>query len=123
MSIDEYLLVSGLVCLHCDEWACLCACDLDDNSPLKHLDSVDLRKTILARQLSGDPTKVNPDQALNSQARIIAYNPKLEISRDRFVANKILGTGHFGCVYSGIIFGVISYFYSFKIVSDNIYND
>ena len=102
LSIDEYLLVSGLACLHCDEWACLCACDLDDNGPLKHLDPVELRKTILARQLSGDPTKVNPDRALNSQAKIMAYNPKLEISRDTFVVNKMLGTGHFGCVYSGI---------------------
>ena len=101
MPINDYLLVSGLVCLHCDEWACLCACDLDDNGPLKNLDPAELRKTILARQLSGDPTKVNPDRALNSQAKIMAYNPKLEISRDKFVANKMLGTGHFGCVYSG----------------------
>ena len=102
MPIYDYLLVSGLVCLHCDEWACLCACDLDDNGPLKNLDPAELRKTILSRQLSGDPTKVNPDLALNSQAKIMAYNPKLEISRDHFVTNKMLGAGHFGSVYSGI---------------------
>ena len=68
---------------------------------MNNTDSTEFRKTILARQLSGDPTKVNPNLALNSQAKIMPYNPKLEIDRASFVVRRILGAGHFGCVYSG----------------------
>jgi hypothetical protein len=44
-------------------------------------ESVILRRTIVARQLSGDPSKINPALSLNQQAQALAYNPKLEIDR------------------------------------------
>ena len=65
-------------------------------------DKVQFRKRILARQLSGDPSKLNPDIALNEQAKIMVYNPKLEIDRANFTWGKMLGSGNFGCVYEGI---------------------
>jgi hypothetical protein len=40
-------------------------------------ESVILRRTIVARQLSGDPSKI----ILKQQAQALAYNPKLEIDR------------------------------------------
>jgi hypothetical protein len=40
-----------------------------------------LRRTIVARQLSGDPSKINPALSLNQQANALAYNPKHEIER------------------------------------------
>ncbi len=47
-------------------------------------DSVILRRTIVARQLSGDPSKINPALSLNQQANALAYNPKHEIERCHF---------------------------------------
>ena len=44
-------------------------------------ESVILRRNIVARQLSGDPSKINPALSLNQQAQALAYNPKLEIER------------------------------------------
>ena len=44
-------------------------------------ESVILRRNIVARQLSGDPSKINPALSLNQQAQALAYNPKLEIDR------------------------------------------
>ena len=71
---------------------------------LKDEHTVEFRKTILARQLSGDPTKLNPNIILNEQAKIMVYNPKLEIDRDNFSCGKMLGSGNFGCVYEGNFF-------------------
>ena len=68
---------------------------------LRPEDKVQFRKKILARQLSGDPSKLNPDIALNEQAKIMVYNPKLEIDRANFTWGKMLGSGNFGCVYEG----------------------
>ena len=72
------------------------------NLDMKEEDKVQFRKTILARQLSGDPTKLNPNITLNEQAKIMVYNPKLEIDRSNFTYGKMLGSGNFGCVYEGI---------------------
>ena len=44
-------------------------------------EAVTLRRNIVARQLSGDPSKINPALSLNQQAQALAYNPKLEIER------------------------------------------
>ena len=46
---------------------------------------------------------MNPDLTLDSQVKVMEYNPKLEIPRKNFVFEQMLGGGHFGCVYSGII--------------------
>ena len=90
------------VCSECDECTALCFCDAEDVGTFNNSDSVEFRKNILARQLSGDPTKVNPELTLNSQVKVMAYNAKLEIPRKNFVIQQMLGAGHFGCVYSGI---------------------
>ena len=71
------------------------------NLDMKDEDKVQFRKNILARQLSGDPTKLNPNITLNEQAKIMVYNPKLEIDRSNFSYGKMLGSGNFGCVYEG----------------------
>ena len=89
------------VCSECDESTALCFCDTEDVGTFNNSDSVEFRKNILARQLSGDPTKVNPELTLNSQVKVMAYNAKLEIPRKNFVIQQMLGAGHFGCVYSG----------------------
>ena len=68
------------------------------------VEKVEFRKTLLARQLSGDPTKVNPAIPLNEQAKVMVYNPKLEIDRSNFTVGQLLGSGNFGCVYKGNIF-------------------
>ena len=91
------------VCSSCDECTALCFCDAEDLGPFNNTDPVEFRKTILDRQLSGDPTKVNPDLTMNAQVKVMAYNPKLEIPRKNFVVEQMLGGGHFGCVYSGNI--------------------
>ena len=76
--------------------------DLDErNLDLKDEDKAKLRKSVLARQLSGDPSKLNPNITLNEQAKIMVYVPKLEIDRANFSAGKMLESGNFGCVYEG----------------------
>ena len=76
--------------------------DLDERTlDLKDEEKAILRKTVLARQLSGDPTKLNPNITLNEQAKIMVYDAKLEIDRANFSAGKMLGSGNFGCVYEG----------------------
>ena len=59
------------------------------------------RKRILDRQLSGDPSKLNHEIPLNTQAKIVTYNPKLEIDRSNFDIGQMLGSGNFGSVYKG----------------------
>ena len=66
------------------------------------------RKQILSRQLSGDPTKINPDLALNQQARILPYNEKYEIDRSNFEVGQLLGSGNFGSVYEGTAIGLFN---------------
>merc|ERR1719188_771020 len=81
--------------------------DLDErNLDLKDEDKALLRKTVLARQLSGDPSKLNPNITLNEQAKIMVYNPKLEIDRANFSSGQMLGSGNFGCVYEGEAIGL-----------------
>ena len=53
--------------------------------------------------MSGDSNKVNPELALNLQAKVVKYNPKLEIDRANFTIGKILGAGHFGCAFEGFV--------------------
>ncbi len=54
--------------------------ETDDYSPYIPItdgddeESVILRRTIVARQLSGDPSKINPALSLNQQANALAYN-------------------------------------------------
>jgi hypothetical protein len=45
---------------------------------------------IVARQLSGDLSKINPSLALNQQANALPYNPKLEIERYSFLLDRFL---------------------------------
>ena len=52
-------------------------------------------KAILSRQLSGNPSRINPDLDLNTQVNCLAYNPKLEIDRANFEVGHLLGSGHF----------------------------
>merc|ERR1719322_2060067 len=81
--------------------------DLDERTlDLKDEDKALLRKTVLARQLSGDPSKLNPNITLNEQAKIMVYDPKLEIDRANFSSGKMLGSGNFGCVYEGEAVGL-----------------
>ena len=75
--------------------------DLDGVDDSDSEQKIKFRQTILARQLSGDPSKLNPQKALNSQASAITYNPKLEIDRSNFIVGKMLGSGYFGSVYEG----------------------
>merc|ERR1719210_1233576 len=42
-------------------------------------EAVKARKKIISRQLSGDPSKLNPDLPLNQQAKVLSYNPDFEI--------------------------------------------
>jgi hypothetical protein len=62
---------------------------------------------LLQRQLSGDPSKINPNLNLNQQANNLAYNTKLEIDRCNFKVGKLLGSGHFGSVYMGEASGIL----------------
>ena len=63
-------------------------------------------RTLLRRQLSGNPSKLNPVLSLNQQVGILAYNPKLEIDRTNFTVGRMLGSGNFGAVYVGEATGV-----------------
>ena len=73
----------------------------DGEANLKDEEKVTFRKNLLARQLSGDPEKLNPDIALNEQTKAMVYNPKHEIDRSNFSYGQMLGSGNFGCVYEG----------------------
>lgn len=64
------------------------------------------RKKIISRQLSGDPTKLNPDMFLNQQAKVLPYNPVYEIDKSNFSTVKILGSGNFGSVFEGNAIGL-----------------
>ncbi len=76
--------------------------DLNDNSE----EAVKKRKNIIQRQLSGDPAKINPSLALNSQAKVLPYNSQFEIDRSNFKIGKLLGSGNFGSVYEGTATGL-----------------
>ena len=75
-------------------------------SPFDYLDRSKLQK-LLRRQLSGDPSKLNPELSLNQQAGALAYNPRLEIDRSNFTVGRMLGSGNFGAVYVGEAMGVL----------------
>lgn len=62
---------------------------------------VTLRKNIVRKQLSGDPSKINPCLSLNQQANALPYNTDYEIDRSKFSIGQLLGTGNFGSVYEG----------------------
>ena len=64
-------------------------------------EGIQARKQIIKRQLSGDPTKINPDIPLNQQAKVLSYNPQYEIDFSNFKTGKVLGSGNFGSVFDG----------------------
>merc|ERR1719210_1659666 len=69
-------------------------------------EAVKARKKIISRQLSGDPSKLNPDLPLNQQAKVLSYNPDFEIDFSNFKIGKLLGSGNFGCVFEGTANGI-----------------
>ena len=83
---------------------------IGDDESLKFNDDseegVKIRKQIISRQLSGDPTKINPELPLNQQAKVLSYNPKFEIDFSNFKIGKLLGSGNFGCVFEGTANGL-----------------
>ena len=60
------------------------------------------RRAILERQLSGDPSKINPEMCLNQQVSCLSYDPKREIDRSNFTIGKLLGSGNYGSVWDGV---------------------
>ena len=65
------------------------------------------RRAILERQLSGDPSKINPDMCLNQQVSCLSYDPKREIDRGNFTIGKLLGAGNYGSVWDGVARGLL----------------
>ena len=59
-------------------------------------------RAILERQLSGDPSKINPEMCLNQQVSCLSYDPKREIDRSNFTIGKLLGSGNYGSVWDGV---------------------
>ncbi|TRY77398.1 hypothetical protein TCAL_11860 [Tigriopus californicus] len=82
----------------------------DDNNekekPFHAMDKSKLRN-ILRKQLSGDPSKINPHLSLNQQVNALSYDPKLEIDRENFKIGQLLGSGNFGSVYVGEACGLL----------------
>lgn len=78
----------------------------DRPGSLKDMDKGKL-KTILQRQLSGNPARINPDLSLNQQVNNLSHDPKLEVARENFKVGKLLGSGHFGSVFDGSAFGLL----------------
>ena len=74
----------------------------NDNSE----EAIKARKKIISRQLSGDPTKLNPAMTLNQQIKLLAYNDEHEIDRSKFSVGQLLGSGNFGSVYAGSAAGL-----------------
>ncbi len=75
-------------------------------SPWQYMDRSKL-KLLLRRQLSGDPSKLNPELALNQQVGALSYDPRLEIDRSNFTVGRMLGSGNFGAVYVGEASGLL----------------
>ena len=94
-----------------------CLCEGPEKYVPISSDNGGYRKRLFSLNLDGDPKSFNPDLSLNSQARAIKYNPKLEIDRSNFVVGKMLGSGNFGCVFEGILLSLY-----FKIIVKTIEN-
>ncbi len=77
----------------------------NSKAPWEYMDKAKWNN-LLRRQLSGDPSKINPELSLNQQVSALAYNPRLEIDRSNFTVGAMLGSGHFGSVYVGEATGV-----------------
>eukprot|EP00095_Tigriopus_kingsejongensis_P002783 snap_masked-scaffold623_size123039-processed-gene-0.5 protein:Tk02783 transcript:snap_masked-scaffold623_size123039-processed-gene-0.5-mRNA-1 annotation:"hypothetical protein DAPPUDRAFT_302459" len=77
-----------------------------DDNPFQSMDKVKLR-SIIQKQLSGDPSKINPHLSLNQQVNALSYDPKLEIDRPNFKMGQLLGSGNFGAVYVGEATGLL----------------
>ena len=54
-------------------------------------EGINMRKKIFSRQLSGDPSKLNPALPLNQQVKMLPYNPRHEIDRSNFEVGKLVG--------------------------------
>ncbi len=50
----------------------------------------DKRRTLLQRQLSGDPSKINPELSLNQQVNNLSYDSKMEVDRHTFEVSAVL---------------------------------
>ncbi|XP_068247651.1 LOW QUALITY PROTEIN: vascular endothelial growth factor receptor kdr-like [Palaemon carinicauda] len=55
----------------------------------------------------GDPENLNPELGLESQAELLPYDTKYEVSRDSIVFDKLLGAGAFGRVYRAKVLNLI----------------
>ena len=86
-----------------DLWSLL---NLEDEPTFREMKG-DKFKQLVQRQLSGDPSKLNPKVTLNQQINILSYDPKLEIDRSMFTLGEILGSGNFGSVYGGEAEGLL----------------
>lgn len=78
----------------------------EKDNPFHTMDKNKLRN-ILRKQLSGDPSKINPLLSLNQQVNALSYDPKLEIDRENFKIGQLLGSGNFGSVYVGEASGLL----------------
>ena len=99
------------ICLGCMSSPSQCLCEGPEKYVPISSDNGGYRKRLFSLNLDGDPKSFNPDLSLNSQARAIKYNPKLEIDRSNFDIGKMLGSGNFGCVFEGIFLSLY-----FKII-------
>jgi len=85
-----------------EEESCTYSFCLEDNTE----EGVKKRKQIISRQLSGDPSQINPALPLNQQAKKLQYNDKYEIDRTNFQMGQLIGCGNFGSVYEGTASGL-----------------
>lgn len=63
--------------------------------------SVRMRKQEIVKNLAGDPSKVDRRRTINEQISFLAYNPEVEIERNSFETDRILGNGNFGTIFIG----------------------
>ena len=73
---------------------------------MSDVDKKNWRTIALERQLSGEPTRLNPSMDLKDQTKVIPYNTKREIKRSEFTVEEIIGSGNFGAVFKGKVTGV-----------------
>jgi serine/threonine protein kinase len=89
----------------------------------KKQNQIDRRKMLLQRQLSGDPSKINPELTINQQVNILSYDPKRELDRCNFTVGKLLGSGNYGSVWEGMARGLLYPGSSNKVAIKTVNNE
>ena len=91
--------------------------DLDKSSTI-HLNTFELnsdfpnspivlkRKSTLSKRLKGNPNIVDESKDMKSQVQLISYNKKREIEKSSFELTTMMGSGCFGTVYKGTLYGL-----------------